>query len=91
MCASFWPTGFSKVGRDILCWLHPPLAKVFVFLNKGILIEIGVSWKFLYEICPRVTQAKFDPSPVHAFVYARLRSCHVLAIKIERKTDRMLC
>ena len=39
----------------------PPLAKVFVFRKKGILIEIGVSWEFLFvsifnplidEICP---------------------------------------
>ena len=37
---------------------------------------------------PRVTWAKFDPSRKHVFVYARLRSCHVLSMKIERKTQK---
>ena len=39
---------------------------------------------------PRVTWAKFDPSREHVFVYARLRSCHVLTMKIERKTHKKL-
>ena len=39
---------------------------------------------------PRVTWANLSRSRGDVFVYARLRSCHVLSLKIGRKTDKKL-
>ena len=58
-----------------------------IFQNTNLKVKIS---KILMKFDPRVTWAKFDPSREHVFVYERLRSCHVLSMKIERKTHKKL-
>ena len=61
------------------------LLKMFQKTNLHVKIsEISIKFD------PRITWVKFDPSREHVFVYARLHSCQVFSMKIERKTYRKL-